>query len=256
MFTESVTGLTPGASYSYVAFATNSVRDHLHQPGIDLLHLGGAPTVTTPTSASITSEHGQPGRRRDQRRRGRHHHARRAVCADVGERQPDAQRRRRHRSGRRRHTTGVFTESVSGLTPGGNYSFVAFATNSVGTTYTSPASTFTSWPCSDRDDADFRVDHHQHGQPRRRRDEHRRGGHHQLWRGVRDDVGEPQPDPRRYGRHPNHDIRCHPGVFTESVTGLTAGISYSYVAFATNSGGPPTPVPSSTFTTLAATAPR
>jgi uncharacterized repeat protein (TIGR01451 family) len=40
--------------------------------------------------------------------------------------------------------TGVFTESVSGLTPGSGYSFVAFATNSAGTAYTSPVSTFTT----------------------------------------------------------------------------------------------------------------
>jgi len=39
-------------------------------------------------------------------------------------------------------TTGVFTENVTGLTAGTGYSFVAFATNSVGTTYTSPVSTF------------------------------------------------------------------------------------------------------------------
>ena len=40
-------------------------------------------------------------------------------------------------------TTGVFTETVSGLSAGTHYSFVAFATNSYGTTYTSPVSTFT-----------------------------------------------------------------------------------------------------------------
>src|SRR5262249_45139093 len=42
------------------------------------------------------------------------------------------------------HTTGVFSESVSGLIPGSGYSFVAFATNSVGATYTSPVTTFTT----------------------------------------------------------------------------------------------------------------
>ena len=41
-------------------------------------------------------------------------------------------------------TTGTFTETVSGLTPGTSYSFVAYATNSAGTTYTSPVSTFTT----------------------------------------------------------------------------------------------------------------
>ena len=39
---------------------------------------------------------------------------------------------------------GVFTENATGLTPGAGYSFAAFATNSVGTTYTSPVSTFTT----------------------------------------------------------------------------------------------------------------
>ena len=39
---------------------------------------------------------------------------------------------------------GVFTEGVTGLSPNTAYSFVAFAANSVGTTYTSPVSTFTT----------------------------------------------------------------------------------------------------------------
>ena len=39
---------------------------------------------------------------------------------------------------------GDVVESISGLTPGTSYSYVAFATNSVGTTYTSPVSTFTT----------------------------------------------------------------------------------------------------------------
>ncbi len=41
-------------------------------------------------------------------------------------------------------TTGVFTVDVTGLTAGSDYSFVAYATNSTGTTYTSPVSTFTT----------------------------------------------------------------------------------------------------------------
>ena len=41
----------------------------------------------------------------------------------------------------------MFTESVSGLNAGTGYSFVAFATNSVGTSYTSPVSTFTTLAC-------------------------------------------------------------------------------------------------------------
>src|SRR5262249_50678316 len=40
--------------------------------------------------------------------------------------------------------TGTFTETITGLTPGTGYSFVAFATNSAGTSYTSPVSTFTT----------------------------------------------------------------------------------------------------------------
>jgi hypothetical protein len=41
-------------------------------------------------------------------------------------------------------TTGVFTTSVTGLTGGSGYSFAAYATNSAGTTYTTPVSTFTT----------------------------------------------------------------------------------------------------------------
>ncbi len=41
-------------------------------------------------------------------------------------------------------TTGVFTVNVTGLVPNSGYSFKAYATNSIGTTYTGPASTFTT----------------------------------------------------------------------------------------------------------------
>lgn len=41
-------------------------------------------------------------------------------------------------------SSGVFTVNATGLAPGVQYSFAAYATNSVGTTYTSPVSTFTT----------------------------------------------------------------------------------------------------------------
>jgi hypothetical protein len=41
-------------------------------------------------------------------------------------------------------TTGVFTIPASGLNAGAEYSFVAYVTNGVGTSYTSPVSTFTT----------------------------------------------------------------------------------------------------------------
>ena len=41
-------------------------------------------------------------------------------------------------------TTGAFSENITGLMPNANYSFVAYATNNFGTTYTSPVSTFTT----------------------------------------------------------------------------------------------------------------
>jgi subtilisin-like proprotein convertase family protein len=41
-------------------------------------------------------------------------------------------------------TTGVFTANVTGLSPNAGYSFKAYATNSVGTSYTSPVSPFTT----------------------------------------------------------------------------------------------------------------
>ncbi len=42
------------------------------------------------------------------------------------------------------NSTGVFTVNATGLTPGTQYSFAAYATNSVGTTYTTPVSTLTT----------------------------------------------------------------------------------------------------------------
>jgi hypothetical protein len=41
-------------------------------------------------------------------------------------------------------TTGTFSEHINGLTPGTHYYYVAFAQNSLGVTYTTPVSEFTS----------------------------------------------------------------------------------------------------------------
>ena len=38
-FTEAITGLTAGAGYSYVAFATQYRRHQLYQPGFDVRHI-------------------------------------------------------------------------------------------------------------------------------------------------------------------------------------------------------------------------
>jgi hypothetical protein len=42
------------------------------------------------------------------------------------------------------NTTGIFSENISGLAAATSYSFAAYATNTAGTTYTSPNSTFTT----------------------------------------------------------------------------------------------------------------
>jgi integrase len=56
-----------------------------------------------------------------------------------------SQRARAPKTGRKR-ALGTFTESATSLSPDTGYSYVAFATNSAGTTYTSPVSTFTTLP--------------------------------------------------------------------------------------------------------------
>ena len=143
IFTENVTGLTPGTTYYYVAFATNSVGTSYTSPVSTFTTLA-LPTVTSPTATAITSTTATLGG--DATSAGVGTITTRGVLfsstnnnptlAGVGSGVTEVA----DSAG----GTGIFTENVTGLTPGTTYYYVAFATNSIGTSYTSPVSTFST----------------------------------------------------------------------------------------------------------------
>ena len=143
-FTESISGLAVGTSYSYVAFATNSVGTRYTSPVSTFTTLAPTPTLSSPTATSITTTGAVLGGTIDSdgglaiTKRGVLY-ALTSVNSNptlggTGVIEVDD-------AGA---TTGTFTESISGLAVGASYSYVAFATNSAGTSYTSPVSTFTT----------------------------------------------------------------------------------------------------------------
>jgi hypothetical protein len=140
-FTALASGLSPGSSYTFEAFATNSsgttytaatsfttlapptvnsptfaaVTSSSATLGANVASDGGAPLTKTGIVYALTSVNGNP-------------QIGGAGVTEVDTSSP---------------TSGVFTLPVSGLSAASNYTFEAFATNSIGTTYT-PAASFTT----------------------------------------------------------------------------------------------------------------
>ncbi len=143
-------------------------------------------------------------------------------------------------------TTGVFTVNASSLSSGVSYSFLAYGINAIGTTYTSPVSTFTTLstpivtsPTSSNTTGTTAV----------------------LGGNVTSDGGSPVTE--RGVVYSLSSINQNPhiggagvtkvtasgttGVFTVNVSQLTAGAGYSYAAYAINSFGTTYTLPIATF---------
>ena len=137
VFTVNATDLAQGTEYSFKAFATNNSGASYSYSPVATFTTVGVPTVTSPTSASITTTSAILGGH---------------VTSDGGsaitERglilypatNANADRLRTGASmtilpviG----TTGVFAVNIINLTPGTGYTFTAYAINSVGTSYSS-----------------------------------------------------------------------------------------------------------------------
>jgi hypothetical protein len=104
-----------------------------------------APTVTTPTQTAVTHNSATLGG--DVTADGGSGITARGVVYAKTSLNANPQHRwaqRDQSASRQRHSTGVFTVNAVGLTLGTQYSFAAYATNSFGTTYTTPVSTFTT----------------------------------------------------------------------------------------------------------------
>jgi hypothetical protein len=157
-------------------------------------------------------------------------------------------------------TTGVFTVNAGGLSPGTSYSFKAFATNSAGTTYTSPVSSFTTSPlipvapsvnsptASDLTTTGATLGGNVASD----------GGATVTSRGIVYSVSAINSDPLLGGPGVTTLFASGTiGIFTVPATGLIPGTPYSFRAFAINNAGTGYTTPVSTFTTnaVAATAP-
>lgn len=148
VFTISATGLAPGTTYSFKAYATNSAGTTYTTPVATFNTVATAPTVTAPTSTpsasvsntSPTTSATLGGTVMDD---GGATITERGVVYSLTSANMDplingANVNKLATTG----TTGVFTVSAIGLSKGTDYSFKAYATNSMGTTYSSPVSTF------------------------------------------------------------------------------------------------------------------
>lgn len=142
VFTVNVTGLTPGTAYSFRPYGTGSAGTGFSTAVGTFTTLSSPPVVTTPTAAGITSSSATLGGN---------------VTANGGSTitavgvvyAPSSVNANPQLGGvgvsqvSTAGSTGVFTRSVTGLSPNTQYSYAAFATNSLGTGYSS-VGTFTS----------------------------------------------------------------------------------------------------------------
>ena len=133
-----LSGLQPATQYSLATYAINSVGNS-YSSTITFTTLAAAPTVTTPTQTNITSNSATLGGN---------------VTTDNGAAITERgillaktsvnNNPQLNGNGVTKivatGTTGVFTVDATGLDPAAGYSYVAFATNSIGTTYTTVGS--------------------------------------------------------------------------------------------------------------------
>ena len=142
LFTVSATGLIPNSGYTFKAYATNSVGTAYSPIGSFTTLTASAPTVTSPTATAVASTSATLGG---------------TVTSDGGSAitargvvfAPTATNSNPQLGGSGvtnvvgSGTTGVFTVHASGLAVSTGYTYAAYATNSVGTTY-SVTGTFTA----------------------------------------------------------------------------------------------------------------
>jgi hypothetical protein len=131
----SATGLTPGAAYSYAAYATNSAGTSYTAVGtFTTLALFPKPTLISPAIASITSTTAILGGNVTSDG-GAPITARGVVYALYSANSNPQLAGPGVVNVAGTGTTGVFAVNVMGLTPGTIYSYAAYATNSSGTSY-------------------------------------------------------------------------------------------------------------------------
>ena len=248
VFTVNAGSLTPGAAYSFVAYATNGIGTGYTSPVSTFTTLA-SPTVITPTSTSITSNSATLGG--NVSNDGGSPITERGILYALTSANGNPQLggtgvTKLTVSG----TTGVFTVNASSLTIGAAYSFVAYATNGIGTTYTSPVSTFatlatptvTTPTMTNITNTSATLGGNVSSD----------GGNLITERGVLYALTSANGNPQLGGTGVTKlTASGTTGVFTVNASSLAPGAGYSFVAYATNSSGTTYTAPVSTFTTLA-----
>jgi len=127
VFSSSMAGLTSGVIYHYRAYATNNDGTSY---GLDKTFstLGTLPTVTTTAAATISTTSAKAGG--NVTSEGSSSVTFRGICWGRTINPTTADNITTDGTG-----AGIFSTSITGLTPGVTYHFRAYATNSVGTTY-------------------------------------------------------------------------------------------------------------------------
>lgn len=249
-FSSVLSGLDPATSYSFVAYGTNTVGTQYSTPVSTFTTLQLAPTVTSPTATSITSSAATLG--------GNVTLSNGATVTARGVVYAKTSVNSNPQIGGTGVTvvnagsgTGVFTTNITGLDLATGYSFVAFATNSIGTTYTTPVSTFTTLALapvvSTPTSASVTSSSATLGG-----NVVTENGATVTARGIVYAKTSVNSNPQIGGTGVTVvNVGTGPGVFTTNITGLDFATGYSFVAFATNSIGTTYTTPVSTFNTLA-----
>jgi len=127
VFTSSITGLTPGTAYFVRAYSTNSIGT-TYGNEVTTTTTAALPVITTTTSSSIMATSLASGGNITSD--GGSVVTTRGVCWSTSSNPTTASSKTTDATG-----TGIFTSSITGLTPGATYYFRAYATNSIGTVY-------------------------------------------------------------------------------------------------------------------------
>ncbi|ADQ80252.1 hypothetical protein Palpr_2116 [Paludibacter propionicigenes WB4] len=127
VFTSSISGLSSGVTYHYRAYATNNSGTSYGSDKI-FSTLGTLPAVSTRSAASISTTSATVGG--NVTNQGSSSVTYRGICWSRTINPTTADNITTDGTG-----AGIFSSSITGLTPGVTYHFRAYATNSVGTVY-------------------------------------------------------------------------------------------------------------------------
>lgn len=248
VFTVNVTGLLANTTYSFRAYAINSVGTS-HTLTIGSFTTPAAPTITSPTSANITSSSATLGG--DVASTGGAAVIQRGVVFSLTSANDNpsiggigVRRFIATSSG-----AGVFTVNVTGLSPGTSYSFKAYAINSVGTSYTTVATfntaatlaTVTTPTISNITSTSATLGANVTSD----------GSSAILERGFVYSVTATDSNPNVGDPAVIMEtVTGTTGAFSKNLTGLVANTGYTFKAFARNSVGIAYGAPYSFFTTL------